>query len=103
MPSAAEKMPIVPMNSFTGMPFSTCTFLKTVSAIGGAAAFDAACPLVITTAESHTMANTATPANECLDLCVIAPPTIPIPIASGNASLFRSTYSRGGFDSASRQ
>ena len=91
------------MNSFTGMPFITWTFLKTCSAIGGAAGVAAACPLVITTAESHTMANTATPAIECFDLCVIAPPTIPIPIAPGNASLFHSTYSRSGFDSASRQ
>jgi hypothetical protein len=37
MPSDAEKMPMVPMNSFTGIPLSTCTFLKTVSAMGGAA------------------------------------------------------------------
>jgi hypothetical protein len=37
MPSDAEKMPMVPMNSFTGMPRSTCTFLKTSSASGGRA------------------------------------------------------------------
>ena len=64
IPRAAEKMPIVPMNSLTGMPFSTCTFLKTVSAIGGAAGVDAACPLVITTAENQIIANTVTPAIE---------------------------------------
>ena len=103
IPSAAEKTPMVPMNSFTGMPFSTCTFLKTCSAIGGAAAVDAACPLVITTAESQTMANTATPAIDCFDLCVIAPPTIPIPITPGNASLFRSTYSRIDLTDRSRE
>jgi hypothetical protein len=77
--------------------------LKTVSAIGGAAGVDAACPLVITTAENQTMVNTATPAIECFDLFVIAPPTIPIPIAVGNASLFHPTYSGIGFDRPSRQ
>src|SRR5215470_5509826 len=35
MPSAAEKIPMVPMKSFTGMPLSTWTFLKTSSAISG--------------------------------------------------------------------
>src|SRR5579864_2624173 len=35
MPRAAEKIPIVPMNSSTGIPLSTCTFLNTSSAIGG--------------------------------------------------------------------
>jgi hypothetical protein len=77
--------------------------LKTVSAIGGAAGVDAACPLVITTAESQIIANTATPAIEWFDLCVISPPTIPIPIARGNASFFHPTYSRIGFDRLSRQ
>src|SRR5215472_11787408 len=33
--NAAEKRPIVPMNSSTGMPLSTWMFLKTCSAIGG--------------------------------------------------------------------
>ena len=33
MPNAAENTPIVPMNSSTGMPFMTRTFLKTSSAI----------------------------------------------------------------------
>ena len=41
---------------------------------------------MITTAESQIIANTATPAIECFDPFVIAPPTIPIPIARGNAS-----------------
>src|SRR5439155_16741735 len=36
MPVAAEKKPIVPMNSFTGIPLSTWTFLNTSSAIGPA-------------------------------------------------------------------
>src|SRR3989454_4305246 len=35
MPRAAEKIPIVLINSSTGIPLSTCTFLKTCSAIGG--------------------------------------------------------------------
>ncbi len=37
---AAEKSPIVPMNSSTGIPFSTWIFLKTSSAICG---FDEVC------------------------------------------------------------
>src|SRR6185369_9308862 len=36
MPVAAEKKPIVPMNSFTGIPLSTWTFLNTSSAVGPA-------------------------------------------------------------------
>src|SRR5438105_15931174 len=35
MPSAAEKRPIVPMNSSTGMPFRSCTFLNASSDICG--------------------------------------------------------------------
>jgi hypothetical protein len=42
MPRAAEKIPIVPMNSSTGMPLSTCTFLKASSDICGRCG-DAAC------------------------------------------------------------
>ena len=34
-PREAEKNPIVAMNSFTGIPLSTWTFLKTSSAISG--------------------------------------------------------------------
>ena len=36
-PRDAEKNPIVPMNSSTGMPLRIWTFLKTSSAIGGSA------------------------------------------------------------------
>jgi hypothetical protein len=77
--------------------------LKTVSAIGGAAGVDDACPLVITTADNQIMATTATPAIECFDLFVISPPTIPIRMARSNASFFHPTYSRIGFDRPSRQ
>jgi hypothetical protein len=54
MPSDAEKMPMVPMNSFTGRPRSTCTFLKTSSASGGRAA--GACPRSVTPARKQVAA-----------------------------------------------
>src|SRR5262245_33160210 len=39
-------MPMVPMKSLTGIPFSTCTFLKSSSAIGGLS--DGACARMAT-------------------------------------------------------
>jgi hypothetical protein len=74
--------------------------LKTCSAIGGAAGAGPAWPLVMTTAESHATKSAATLAIDRFDLCVIAPPTIPIPIASGNVGFFHVTISLPGFDSA---
>jgi hypothetical protein len=41
--SDVVKTPIVPMNSSTGMPLSTWTFLNTVSDICGRAVIAAAC------------------------------------------------------------
>ena len=60
MPNAAEKTPIVPMNSFTGMPLRTWTFLNTCSDKGGGAG-GAAWPLTNTTLDSHTAADATTP------------------------------------------
>src|SRR6267142_2015714 len=42
---AAENSPIVPMNSSTGIPVSTCTFLKTSCDICGFGAEPGCCPL----------------------------------------------------------
>jgi len=42
--------------------------------MGGAAGVPAVCPLVITTAENQTMANTTTPALDRFDLSVIGHP-----------------------------
>ena len=58
MPSAAEKMPIVPMKSLTGIPRSTWTFLKTSSASGGRAA--GAWPRTVTAAKKQAAATAKT-------------------------------------------
>src|SRR5436309_1468538 len=51
-PNEAEKNPIVPMNSSTGIPLSTWTFLNTCSAMGGVWA-GAVCPPRNTTLSSQ--------------------------------------------------
>src|SRR5437764_2153551 len=58
---AAEKSPIVPMNSSTGMPLSTWTFLKTSSTICGFCPDAACCPLAASaTPIIHTTVMTTT-------------------------------------------
>src|SRR5687768_392398 len=54
MPRAAEKTPMVPMNSLTEMPLSTWTFLNTASAISVCCA-GPAWPLTKATPSSHTI------------------------------------------------
>jgi hypothetical protein len=44
---------------------------------------------VITTVENQTTAAAATPTIDCFDLCLIALPTILIPVASSNVSFVR--------------
>jgi hypothetical protein len=69
MPKAAEKTPIVPMNSFTGMPLRTWMFLNTCSAMGGPAG--AACPLVNTTLDSHSAHTPATTLTELRFMAIV--------------------------------
>ena len=64
-------MPIVPMNSFTGMPLRTWMFLNTCSAMGGPAG--AVWPLIDTTLDSHSAAPTPAAVLSELRFMAIAP------------------------------